>query len=203
MSVDEEKHELRRIAKEGRSGWARTAGEGAAERLKENFLRTARGFPSRPESSDIIAGFWPMADEIDVRPLIAQLHEDGQGVALPVVVGSQEPLIFRTWEPGLALDDGGFGTSHPSPKQAEVRPGILLVPLLAFDAQGQRLGWGGGFYDRTLERLRRIGPRLAVGVAFAAQEVAEVPRDRYDQKLDFIVTEREVISIDMKKVGRI
>ena len=195
MSVDEEKHELRRIAKEGRSGWARTAGEGAAERLKENFLRTARGFPSRPGSSDIIAGFWPMADEIDVRPLIAQLHEDGQWVALPVVVGSQEPLIFRTWEPGLALDDGGFGTSHPSPKQAEVRPRILLVPLLAFDAQGQRLGWGGGFYDRTIAKLRAQGPVITVGVAYQAQQVDSVPHMETDEPLDWMVTDQGVLEI--------
>ena len=136
-----------------------------------------------------------MADEIDVRPLIAQLHEDGQGVALPVVVGSQEPLIFRTWEPGLALDDGGFGTSHPSPKQAEVRPGILLVPLLAFDAQGQRLGWGGGFYDRTIAKLRAQGPVITVGVAYQAQQVDSVPHMETDEPLDWMVTDQGVLEI--------
>ncbi len=195
MSVDDEKQELRRTAKEGRSGWARTAGEGAAGRLKENFLRTAQGFPSRPESSDIIAGFWPMADEIDVRPLIARLHEDGQGVALPVVVGNAEPLIFRKWEPGLPLDDGGFGTSHPGPEQAEVRPGILLVPLLAFDVPGHRLGWGGGFYDRTIAKLRSHGPVITVGIAYQAQQVDSVPHMETDVPLDWMVTDRDVLEI--------
>ncbi len=150
-----------------------------------------------------ISGFWPMGSEIDIRPLLETLNGKGHPVGLPVVVRKSAPLIFRCWQAGDTLVSGDFGTSIPDPNQPEIEPLVLFVPLLAFDRLGYRLGYGGGFYDRTLERLRRIGPRLAVGVAFAAQEVAEVPRDRYDQKLDFIVTEREVISIDMKKVGRI
>lgn len=139
-----------------------------------------------------ISGFWPMAEEIDVVPLLSQLHAAGHPIGLPVVVGKGQPLIFRSWHPGLALVDGGFRTEVPPPGSPELVPEILIVPLLAFDAEGYRLGYGGGFYDRTLEKLRNArGKRpLAVGVAFSAQHVARVPRDRHDQPLDWIVTEK-------------
>ncbi len=138
-----------------------------------------------------ISGFWPMGDEIDIVPLLSQLHASGHPIGLPVVVGKAQPLIFRSWHPGLALVAGGFKTEVPPPSSPEVVPEILIVPLLAFDAEGYRLGYGGGFYDRTLEKLRNAGRRpLAVGVAFSAQHVVRVPRDHYDQSLDWIVTEK-------------
>ncbi len=140
----------------------------------------------------VISGFWPMGDEIDIVPLLSQLHATGHPIGLPVVVGKGEPLIFRAWHPGLALVAGGFKTEVPPPSAQELAPEILIVPLLAFDSEGYRLGYGGGFYDRTLEKLRGVrGKRpLAVGVAFSAQHVARVPRDHYDQPLDWIVTEK-------------
>ncbi len=138
-----------------------------------------------------VSGFWPMGDEIDIVPLLSQLHASGHPVGLPVVVKKGEPLIFRAWHPGLALVDGGFRTEVPPQGSPELVPEILIVPLLAFDAEGYRLGYGGGFYDRTLEKLRKSDLRpLAVGVAFSAQHVARVPRDQYDQPLDWIVTEK-------------
>ena len=139
-----------------------------------------------------ISGFWPMGDEIDISPLLSQLHGGGHPIGLPVVVGKGQPLIFRTWHPGLALVAGGFKTEVPPPSAPELVPEVLIVPLLAFDSEGYRLGYGGGFYDRTLEKLRKArGKRpLAVGVAFSAQHVARVPRDHYDQPLDWIVTEK-------------
>lgn len=149
-----------------------------------------------------VSGFWPMGSEIDIRPLLEKLMRDGHPIGLPVVARKAAPLIFRRWQAGDTLVSGGFGTSIPAPEQPEIEPQVLLVPLLGFDRQGYRLGYGGGFYDRTLELLRGKGPRLAIGVAFAVQEVAEVPRDRYDQKLDLIVTEREVIPIAMKKADQ-
>lgn len=145
------------------------------------------------EAGAIVSGFWPMGDEIDVKPLLSQLHAAGHPVGLPVVVGKGQPLVFRTWHPGLALVAGGFKTEVPPPSSPELVPQVLIVPLLAFDAEGYRLGYGGGFYDRTLERLRNSGARpLAVGVAFSAQRVARVPRDGFDQPLDWIVTEKSV-----------
>lgn len=138
-----------------------------------------------------ISGFWPMGDEIDIVPLLSQLHASGHPIGLPVVVGKGAPLIFRSWHPGLALVDGGFKTQVPPQSSPELVPEILIVPLLAFDAEGYRLGYGGGFYDRTLEKLRKGRTRpLAVGVAFSAQHVARVPRDHHDQPLDWIVTEK-------------
>ncbi len=140
----------------------------------------------------VISGFWPMGDEIDVRPLLAQLHASGHPIALPVVVKKGLPLIFRSWHPGLTLVSGGFGTEMPPPSATELEPEILIVPLLAFDSEGYRLGYGGGFYDRTLDKLRNGGggDPLAVGVAFSAQHVGRVPRDDFDQPLDWIVTEK-------------
>lgn len=195
MSIDEEKLVLRRIAKKDRSSWAKKAGEGAAIRLKENFLRIFESSISRNRNSYIIAGFWPISDEIDVRPIIAELHKAGSLIGLPVVVGEGKPLIFRAWEPGLILDKGGFGTCHPSPEQAEVFPEVLLVPLLAFDMSGQRLGWGGGFYDRTISKLRAKGSVTTVGVAYNNQRVDYVPHMETDEPLDWIVTDLDVLEI--------
>jgi 5-formyltetrahydrofolate cyclo-ligase len=137
-----------------------------------------------------ISGFWPMGDEMDVTPLLAQLHAAGHPIGLPVVVKKGEPLIFRSWQPGQTLVSGGFGTEIPAPSAPEVVPDVLIVPLLAFDSNGYRLGYGGGFYDRTLHKLRGNGNALAVGVGYAAQHVVRVPRDEYDQPLDWIITEK-------------
>ena len=139
-----------------------------------------------------VSGFWPMGEEIDVKPLLMQLHASGHPIGLPVVVKKSEPLIFRHWHPGMALVGGGFGTEVPPPGAPEVEPQVLIVPLLAFDAEGYRLGYGGGFYDRTLDKLRSgsAADPLAVGVAFSAQHVSRVPRDAFDQPLDWIVTEK-------------
>jgi 5-formyltetrahydrofolate cyclo-ligase len=139
-----------------------------------------------------VSGFWPMGEEIDIKPLLAQLHASGHRVGLPVVVKKGEPLIFRHWHPGMALVAGGFGTEVPPPSAPELEPDVLIVPLLAFDAEGYRLGYGGGFYDRTLDKLRTgsAADPLAVGVSYSAQHVARVPRDDFDQPLDWIVTEK-------------
>jgi 5-formyltetrahydrofolate cyclo-ligase len=133
-----------------------------------------------------------MGVEIDVKPLLAQLHASGHPVGLPVVVKKGEPLVFRQWHPGMALVSGGFGTEVPPPVAPEVTPRVLIVPLLAFDGEGYRLGYGGGFYDRTLDKLRTgsAADPLAVGVAYSAQHVARVPRDDFDQPLDWIATEK-------------
>jgi len=140
-----------------------------------------------------ISGYWPMGDEMDVKPLLAALDRAGHVVGLPVAVARDAPLVFRRWRPGDPLLDGGFGTSIPGEGSAPVVPRIVLAPLLAFDRAGFRLGYGGGYYDRTLAALRRAGPVTAIGVAYGGQEVARVPRGPLDQPLDIIVTERETI----------
>jgi 5-formyltetrahydrofolate cyclo-ligase len=142
----------------------------------------------------VISGYWPLGDEIDPRPLLQALAGRGLPLALPAIRAAGEPLDFRAWRPGDALRPARFGTREPLPEAPLVQPGLLLVPLLAFDAAGYRLGYGGGFYDRSLALLRRTGDILAVGLAYAAQQVAAVPREATDQALDLVVTEAGVVT---------
>ena len=137
----------------------------------------------------VVAGYWPMRDEADVRPLLEHLIADGCSAALPVVIGRSKPLLFRRWRPGDRLASGLYGTRQPMDDQPAVDPGLLLVPMLGFDRQGGRLGYGGGYYDRTLAALRASRPIVAVGVAFAAQDLGSLPAGRFDQRVDWIVTE--------------
>ena len=137
----------------------------------------------------VVSGFKSFADEIDVMPLMARLAGKGWRTALPVVVGRGRPLLFRAWAPGEPTVAGAMSIPVPLDTAPELEPDVLLVPMLAFDGQGFRLGYGGGFYDRTLAGLRASKPVVAVGVAFAAQEVAKLPRGRHDEPLDWILTE--------------
>ena len=142
------------------------------------------------ETPAVVWGFWPMAEELDIRPLMIELHNQGCQLALPVVVAKRQPLVFRAWRPGDPLEAGVFGTLHPSPKREVVEPDALIVPLLACDEDGWRLGYGGGFYDRTLEALRAKKIVTAVGVGFNAQLVPEVPHGPDDQRLDWLLTDK-------------
>ncbi|UYN93501.1 MAG: 5-formyltetrahydrofolate cyclo-ligase [Enhydrobacter sp.] len=137
-----------------------------------------------------VAGFWPMREEIDVRPLMIELINEGCELALPVVREKGQPLSFRVWRPGDSLEAGLFGTLQPTARRAIVQPDALLVPLLACDRQGWRLGYGGGFYDRTLVHLRARRALTAVGVGFDAQFLPEVPHEPDDQRLDWLLTDR-------------
>lgn len=138
----------------------------------------------------IVSGFWPIKDEIDVRPLMFELCNEGCQLALPVVQGRGLPLLFRAWRPGDPLEAGVFGTLQPSARRETVEPDVLLVPLLACDEVGWRLGYGGGFYDRTLAGLRARGTVTAVGVGFDAQLIPEVPHGPGDRRLDWLLTDR-------------
>lgn len=142
-----------------------------------------------------VSAYWPMRSELDLRPALDALHARGTVLAMPVVLARATPLAFRRWAPGDRLVPAGFGTRVPE-HGAPVEPAVLVVPLLAFDRRGWRLGYGGGFYDRTLAALRARGPVRAIGLAYAAQEVPEVPTTVDDQPLDLIVTERETIGTD-------
>ncbi|SPH18551.1 5-formyltetrahydrofolate cyclo-ligase [Defluviimonas aquaemixtae] len=138
----------------------------------------------------VLAGYMPMRTEIDCLPAMAA-HKGAVGV--PVILGSGRPLKFRGWSPEAVMVPGTFGARVPESGDWLV-PEVLIVPLLSFDRRGFRLGYGGGFYDRTLEGLRARGPVTAIGFAFAAQEVDEVPIEATDQPLDLIVTEAETIA---------
>ena len=131
-----------------------------------------------------------MGDEVDVRPLLATLAERGHSLALPVTTPRGQPLLFRRWRPGDALGRGPLGTSYPAAGE-EVRPDWLLVPLLAFDRAGRRLGYGGGYYDRTLSALPGA---VAIGCAHAVQEAPEVPAGPDDVRLAWVATENGVIA---------
>ncbi len=155
-------------------------GQGQAAEILADYLSAQAGA--------VLSGYMPMRSEIDPLPAMAA-HRGVVGV--PVIPGPAMALRFREWSPGCALVAGEFGALIPA-EGAWVEPAVLIVPMLAFDARGYRLGYGGGFYDRTLEMLRARRPTLAVGFAFAAQEVDEVPIDAYDQQLDAVVTEEGV-----------
>ncbi len=191
-ALQEEKRALRKAAKAARGAVARAdrqAGGPAAAALRDHFLAAVA-----PAAGAVVSGYWPLGDEIDPRPLMAALAERGHRLALPAIRGADQPLDFRAWTPGEALQPADFGTQEPLAGAEELRPALLLVPLLAFDAAGYRLGYGGGFYDRSLALLRGAGDILAVGLAYAGQQVAAVPREATDQPLDLVVTDRGVLT---------
>jgi 5-formyltetrahydrofolate cyclo-ligase len=134
----------------------------------------------------IVSFYWPMGDEADPRVLAMRLAARGHVLALPVVAKQKSPLVFRRWREGDPLVVHGFGMHEPAAASPVVTPDVLLVPLLAFDARGHRLGYGGGFYDRTLASLKT---KLAIGVAYAGQEVDALAAMPHDHPLDMIVTE--------------
>lgn len=140
-------------------------------------------------SSTVVGCYWPMHSELDPLPLMDMLHNRGATLALPVVVAPETALIFRRWFPGQGLEPGPFGTQHPPSESERLKPYVLLVPLLAFDAQGFRLGYGGGFYDRTIAALRAQSPLLTIGLAYAEQEVEHVPTEASDQPLDLLLSQ--------------
>ncbi len=135
-----------------------------------------------------VSAFAPMADELRVWPLLRRLAEDGFKLCLPVMQGKGRPLVFRAWTQGDAMDSGVWGIAEPKADKPVVEPDVLLMPLLAFDNQGWRLGYGGGFYDRTLRRLRDMKRIVTVGLAFDAQQVDAVPHLDYDERLDWVLT---------------
>ncbi len=138
----------------------------------------------------VVSLFLPIRGEPDTQPLLDALSAADVTTALPATPRRGEPLRFLAWRPGDALAAGRFGTREPLPDAAQHHPDLLFVPLAAFDARGFRLGYGAGYYDGALRRLRAMKPVLAVGVAFAAQEVAAVPAEPHDEPLDAVLTER-------------
>ncbi len=142
------------------------------------------------EKGAIIAGYWPIGDELDPRFLLHTLERRNFKLALPVITGKDKPLAFRLWGNGDPLEKGPFGTLQPPGDAPLVTPHVLLAPLLAFDADCYRLGWGGGFYDRTLALNTSI---KAFGFAYAAQYVEHIPRSSYDWPMQGIITEAGVV----------
>lgn len=185
MTAAQAKSEVRAAAKARRAIAHAALGPAAASRFADHFLsHVPLG------SRAVVAGYAPIGSEADPGEIMRRVAALGHPLALPHVAAMAAPLGFRLWKPGDALIAGPHGTREPAGDAPEVTPMLVLVPLLAFDGRGHRLGYGGGYYDRTLEALRQRNPGVAaVGLAFSDQEVTHLPLERVDEPLDWIVTE--------------
>jgi 5-formyltetrahydrofolate cyclo-ligase len=181
------KAELRAEALAKRDALPADMRAGAAEAI------AARAFPIAVKSGTIVAGFMPMKSEINPLPLMRKLADAGVQLALPAIAGRGQPLIMRAYRFGDELARGQWGIREPKPDAAQVEPDILIVPLAAFDRAGHRIGYGAGYYDMTIRGLRAKKNITAVGLAFAAQEIPQIPATARDERLDLVLTEREAI----------
>lgn len=181
--IDAEKAALRAAAKTMR----------ATARRGDPSPAVAAAFADRPPR--VVAGYVAIGDECDPAPALTALRARGARIALPRTTPGA-PLDFRLWADGDPLEDGPYGTRQPGDAAARVRPDAVIAPLLAFDRRGGRLGYGGGFYDRTLAALRADGAVFALGLGFGAQEVDLVPVGPHDQRLDAVATDHELIIME-------
>jgi 5-formyltetrahydrofolate cyclo-ligase len=165
----------------------------AVERQQAAEIIAAREFPIAIAPGMIVSGFMPLKSEINPLPLMRKLAGLGAALALPAVRGRGQPLVMRGYGFGDALAAGQWGIREPKPEAPEVMPDIMIVPLLAFDRAGHRIGYGAGYYDMTINALRARKPITAIGIAFAAQEIDAVPATPRDARLDLVLTEKEVI----------
>lgn len=186
--IADRKAALRTQARADRDALQAGLGAAAASGLVARFYREPE-LQALLAPDMILAGYAPIGSEIDCLPLLKRVAESGLQTCLPAVAEKDMPLLFRRWSPGERLRTGGWGISEPLPDAGEVTPDIVLVPMLAFDRAGHRLGYGGGYYDRTLAALRRTGEVTAIGVAFTGQVRETVPVTDGDECLDWIVTE--------------
>jgi len=190
MQLDEliaRKAELRRIALARRETMPPEARAAAAETV------AARPLPVAMPAGAIVSGYSPIRGEINPVPLLRRFMEAGARLALPAIAGRGKPLIMRAWTFGGPLARGQWGIKEPPAEAAEVFPDILVVPLAAFDRRGFRIGYGAGYYDMTVNALRKMKPAIAIGIAYAVQEVSDIPTHERDARLDFVLTERDVI----------
>lgn len=183
MSDLDPKSSARKAAFARRKAAYAAAADAAAASARDVFLSEVTLRPG-----EVVSGYRPIRTEIDATPLMTALHARGVDLCVPVIDGAGLPLSFRRWTPEARMISGAFGAEIPADGE-ELEPTLLIAPLVAFDARGYRLGYGGGFYDRTLEKLRAARPTRAVGYAFAAQQTDALPTEPTDQPLDMVVTE--------------
>jgi 5-formyltetrahydrofolate cyclo-ligase len=165
----------------------------APERAAAAEAIAGRIFPVLIPAGAIVSGYSPMKSELNPVPLMRELSDAGAQLALPVVQGRGKPLIMRAWTFGAPLASGVWGIREPTADAPEVFPDIMLVPLATFDRTGHRIGYGAGYYDMTITRVRAMKNVIAIGLAFAAQESDKVPAEPHDAPLDLLITERDVI----------
>jgi 5-formyltetrahydrofolate cyclo-ligase len=165
----------------------------AAERAAAAQLIAERVFPILIPAGAIVSGYSPMKSELNPVPLMRMLADLGAQLALPVVQGRGKPLIMRAWAFGEPLASGIWGIREPTADAPEVFPDIMLVPLASFDRAGHRIGYGAGYYDMTIARVRAMKNVIAIGLAFAAQESDNIPAEPHDAPLDLVLTEKDVI----------
>lgn len=165
----------------------------AAERQRAAEAIAARPFPVSVAPAAIVSAFMPMKSEINPLPLLRKLADQGAQLALPAIDKRGKPLIMRAWKFGDPFKAGQWGIREPMPEAPAVDPDILIVPLACFDRAGHRIGYGAGYYDMTIHALRAKKRVIAIGIAFAAQEIPRVPATERDERLDLVLTERDVI----------
>ncbi len=186
-SVEQSEKDILRVA-----ALARRDALSVQERASAALAIAAQMPPLDITPSTVVAGYAPIRSEIDPVQLMQKLAGRGASLALPAISARNAALAFRQWRPGDALVRGLFGISEPPASALEVIPDIVLVPLAAFDRAGHRVGYGGGYYDRTFARLRQVKPVIAIGLAFAVQEIPQVPALSHDVRLDFVLTETDI-----------
>ena len=186
--VVDEKRKARALMRKLRLIVDQKEGPDAALQIMKRFVEAADAIGAR--AGTIVAGYWPIFTEIDDRPLLTKAASLGARCALPVIAeGGERILSFRLWRPGDAVVEGERGTFHPPDDAPAVEPDIVIVPVLAMDREGHRLGQGGGYYDQTLARLRARRTVIAVGLGYHIQLTARVPREESDARLDWLLTE--------------
>lgn len=181
--VKDQKAALRKHAKATRAAAFARHGSAAGERLAVHGI----GF-AHPRPGAAVSAFLAIGEEIDPMPLMHRLWGEGHAVGLPVMVGKARPLVFRQWREAEPLDEVKWGIREPLATAAVIVPDVLLVPLLAFDTRGYRLGYGGGFYDRSIAEIRATKPVTTIGLAYDELEVDAVPHSDYDERLDWVLT---------------
>jgi 5-formyltetrahydrofolate cyclo-ligase len=186
-SVEQSEKDILRVA-----ALARRDALSVQERASAALAIAAQVPPLDITPSTVVAGYAPIRSEIDPVQLMQKLAGRGASLALPAISARNAALAFRQWRQGDALVRGLFGISEPVATALEVIPDIVLVPLAAFDRAGHRVGYGGGYYDRTFARLRQVKPLTAIGLAFAVQEIPQVPALSHDVRLDFVLTETDI-----------
>jgi len=186
-SISEQKADFRTAALAARDAMP------PEERQRGGEIIAARPFPVTIKQGMIVSGFMPLKSEINPLPLLKVLAAAGAKLALPAIAGRGKPLTMRAYAFGDEFARGQWGIREPRPEQPEVYPDVLIVPLACFDRAGNRIGYGAGYYDMTIRRLRDMKKVIAVGIAFAVQEIAKVPATERDERLDLVLTETDVI----------